>query len=462
MKAPALAYTSLESERAIDSLPVIGHFPSWLSGILIRNGPAKFEVGSKKLHWLDGLAMLHAFSFKGGKISYSNRFIRSAYYDRVTTKNTLPYRTFASDPCRSLLRTFFSYFFPLKNLVPQNTNVNITRIAKDWVALTEVPLSIRFDPKTLESLGIFEYEDDLKNGLRFETAHPHTDFRQGQQINYYMQFGLKSAYCLFSIPNHSKKRTGLAHIPVSQPAYMHSFSLTDSFAILTEYPYKLNPLELFLKRKPFILNFKWRPELGTRFIVIDRKHGNIREIFETDSFFSFHHINAFEKNNKLFVDLIAYRDPSFIIRQDEDMLLNSYKEVRRFELAFDRKKISHRCLLEAPLEMPHIFYQQYNCRKYRYLYGIGSNGELIKADLVQSKTVTWKQQDSYAGEPIFVPSPSGSEEDDGVVLSVILDAQRSGSFLLVLNARNFTELARSEIPHAIPFGLHGRFFAEPL
>jgi carotenoid cleavage dioxygenase-like enzyme len=40
---------------------------------------------------------------------------------------------------------------------------------------------------------------------------------------------------------------------------------------------------------------------------------------------------------------------------------------------------------------------------------------------------------------------------------VVLDARSGRSFLLVLDAPAFTELARAEVPHAIPFGFHGRF-----
>lgn len=41
-----------------------GHIPSWLSGTLLRNGPAKFSVGGeKRVTWFDGLPMLHAFEF---------------------------------------------------------------------------------------------------------------------------------------------------------------------------------------------------------------------------------------------------------------------------------------------------------------------------------------------------------------------------------------------------------------
>lgn len=50
------------------------------------------------------------------------------------------------------------------------------------------------------------------------------------------------------------------------------------------------------------------------------------------------------------------------------------------------------------------------------------------------------------GEPVFVPSPEHRGEDDGVCLSVVLDAARGTSFLLVLDAADFGELARAEVP----------------
>ena len=51
-----LGFTSLEDEITVDRLDVTGNVPVWLSGTLIRNGPAKFEVGAENYrHWFDGL-----------------------------------------------------------------------------------------------------------------------------------------------------------------------------------------------------------------------------------------------------------------------------------------------------------------------------------------------------------------------------------------------------------------------
>ncbi len=54
-------------------------------------------------------------------------------------------------------------------------------------------------------------------------------------------------------------------------------------------------------------------------------------------------------------------------------------------------------------------------------------------------------------------TPGSEDEDDGVLLSVVLDGRRGNSFLLVLDARSLGELARAEVPHHIPYGFHGQF-----
>ena len=40
---------------------------------------------------------------------------------------------------------------------------------------------------------------------------------------------------------------------------------------------------------------------------------------------------------------------------------------------------------------------------------------------------------------------------------VVFDAGVDSSFLLVIDATSFTEVARAAVPHAIPHGLHGTF-----
>ena len=55
-------------------------------------------------------------------------------------------------------------------------------------------------------------------------------------------------------------------------------------------------------------------------------------------------------------------------------------------------------------------------------------------------------QDHFASEPVFIPNPNGTNEDDGVVLSTILsnNPKKNPPFLLILDGSTFTEIARAE------------------
>jgi len=121
-------------------------------------------------------------------------------------------------------------------------------------------------------------------------------------------------------------------------------------------------------------------------------------------------------------------------------------------------------LVDEPLELPRIDYGRLNTRPHRFVYGIGGEeggpifDRLVKADVAERTTRVWHEDGMHPGEPIFVRSRDASAEDDGVVLSVVLDAREGRSFLLVLNAASFEERARATAPHHIPFGFHGAYF----
>jgi carotenoid cleavage dioxygenase-like enzyme len=78
----------------------------------------------------------------------------------------------------------------------------------------------------------------------------------------------------------------------------------------------------------------------------------------------------------------------------------------------------------------------------------------------RAQTRTWHEDSCYPGEPVFVPRPGGTAEDDGVLLSVVLDLRKQRSFLLVLDAATLEERARTAVPHHIPFGFHDNHFPD--
>ena len=467
----------LLEESANKPLIVTGIIPDWLSGTFVRNGPVNVKIdGQTNHHWFDGLAMLHAFSFSKGKVNYSNKFLRTEAYETVFDDGSLHYLGFAVDPCRSIFKSFLSFFIPQAHLPIHNANVNITKLADKYVALTEIPLPVQFDPKTLDTIGVLNYSDTLPKDRSWESAHPHHDNKGRSTINYLIKFGRKSSYTFYSIIDGTDKRKVIAEIPVDKPSYMHSFSVTENYLILTEYPFVVNPFDLLLKGKPFITNYHWRPERGTRFTIIDRHTGKLFAQHRTRPFFSFHHVNAFEKGGKIHLDIVTYHDaeiitgPTLYVDQDKPNINETPSQLERFTFSPEMGGINSEVLLPLPCEFPRIN-QDYDGLPYRYIYstaiseGVIDTNEIInstglyKLDTTTKQRSEWGEEGCLPGEPVFISAPDATEEDDGVVLAIVADRKFNDSFLLILDGRTFKEIGRAMAPHPIPAGLHAQYIS---
>jgi beta,beta-carotene 9',10'-dioxygenase len=459
---PTLGFTTLERETVLDELELSGELPSWLAGSLLRTGPAKFEVGEQRMrHWFDGLAMLHRFTVLDGKVSYGNRYLESRSYRAAREHGRMVYGEFATDPCRSLFKRVQTLFAPGKAL-PDNANINVARLGERFISMTETPLPVQFDPHTLQTAGVRPYEVPGQ----LTTAHPHADRASGGMVNYAAKLGRVSSYRFFAVDPDASKPRVLGSLPVKEPAYMHSFGLTERWLVLAEFPLVVNPLKLALSGRPYIENYRWKPELGTRFTLLDRQTGETVGGFRSEACFAFHHVNAYEQGNQVIVDLCAFEDAGVI----EDLYLDRLRQgkpvqsprLTRFKLSVDDRSVSRERLSEEEIELPRINYGRCNERPYRYVWGNGNGPggwleRIVKIDTHDGSSLSWSEDGCFPGEPVFVARPGAEDEDDGALLSVVLDAVAETSFLLVLDATDLGELARARVPHHIPFGFHGQF-----
>lgn len=465
--------TALSEELPLQALHVQGVIPNWLKGTLVRNGPVQISVdGKQNRHWFDGLAMLHAFSIADGVVKYTNKYLRTEAYEKVFEEGALDYLGFATDPCRSIFKKFITLF---SSHVVHNANINVAKLAQDYVALTEVPLPVRFDIHTLETLGVFDYQDRLPKDHCWESAHPHYDPVKKETINYLIKYGHRNYYIIYRLKDGSATREIIAEVPVEEPAYMHSFAVTENYIILTEFPFCVRSLHLLMRGKPFIDNFQWKPERDTQFLVIDRETGKVLGEYPVFPFFAFHHVNAFERETDLIIDIVTYPDASVIskIKDHANLSANDSRKqenfdirLSRFTLSLPEGTISCQTILEGSFELPRFNDKVCEGKPYKYAYGVdlresheaGDMRPLYKVNVETGEISIWSCQGCYAGEPIFVPSPNAKEEDEGVILAILFDEKKKKSCLLVLNAKSFQEVARAEVSHEIPQGLHGRFF----
>jgi len=465
--------------------PVVGEIPSWLSGTLFRNGPGRFEVDDREFnHWFDGLAMLRRFRIESKSVTFSNRFLRSKEYTHVTEQGELRCDQFGTTAPSSIFGRLAGL---LRQELTDNASISVDRIGTDPISITETPNSVGFDSETLETTRTISPDDSVS--ITGSLGHPHYDFDRETVVNMGVRFGRQSEYVLFERSAEGTIRRPIAALPVDRPAYFHSFGLTEQYAILLESPLRLNPLSL-LSDRSFIESYAWDDDRQSNLLVFDRHAGELVERFSVDSCFVFHHANAFERDDEIVVDLIAFEDDSVIDSLFLDRLRSGDipapgGDLRRYRLSLSDGTVDEESLQSGPLEFPMINYRQVSTQPYRYLYAAGHTvshspeadqqreptgllNALVKIDLETDSKTVWSEPDSYPSEPVFVAREppetptveADSREDDGVVLSVVLDTDTERSVLVVLDAGSFSEIARAELPAAFPFGFHGQWYPD--
>ncbi|XP_061072522.1 carotenoid-cleaving dioxygenase, mitochondrial-like [Conger conger] len=503
---------------------VRGHIPSWVSGCFLRNGPGKFEFGNKSFnHWFDGMALMHQFKIEGGQVTYRSRFLRSRSYQSNSENDRIVVSEFGTmsvpDPCKNFFQRFLSRFESLQ--ASDNANVSFTKYKGDFYVSTETNFMHRVNPETLETQEKVDWSKFIAvNGA---TAHPHND-PDGTTYNMGNSYTKKGAtYNIICVPPEktspeetlegAKVICTIPALDKAKPSYYHSFAMSENYVVFIEQPIKMDLKKIILGRltgKDISKAVFWDPKQDTMFHVINKQTGKLSEVtYYTEPLSTFHQINAFEEDGFLVMDMCVADDGKAInnyniqnLRQSGEALDEVYNTLcpvfpRRFVLPLNidadtpldqnlntrsnstatairtaKKKVI--CVHEdlhgddlkdyGGLEFPQIYYSKYNTRQYRYFYGCGFNhlvgDSLIKMDLKDKTMKVWKHPGLYPSEPVFVPSPDGEEEDDGVIMSVVITPTAiKGTFLLVLDARTFEELARAEVPIDIPYGFHGMFNA---
>ena len=478
-------FESQYQEISVDDVPIRGKIPDWLEGTVVRNGPGQFELNHAKpdqcydpnkrvcyVHWFDGLAMPHRFTIREGHVSFANRYLITDTYCKDNKTGIVNYRMSATDPdltwWQKLISPFYIQFM-------DNTNVHTVLVEGDYVALTERTKGFIFNPETLATGEPYVYQN--VNSTSIQTAHPHYDPKTGIFFNNTLELGPFPAYKLFY--NHGREVTTIATIRTANPSYMHSFGMTEHYLILAEYPFRLSfwgQMQFLFTDTPIFGDFTWNPQYPTVFTVVDKATGAVVTRKEAEPFFCFHHINAFERDGEILVDVAAYADSTIIqalflqTMRSRTNFSTMTAEFRRYHVPLDANKMTvsrETILRDKQIILPRINYNAYNTHDYRWAYGISHRdrtddfvNQLVKIDVKVGAVVKdWYIYGHYPSEPVFAPRPGAVDEDDGVLLSTVYDSFEGKSYLLVLDGETFEPLATAHIPIGLPFAFHGRWYS---
>ncbi|XP_047246821.1 beta-carotene oxygenase 2b isoform X1 [Girardinichthys multiradiatus] len=514
--------TSVEDTPEPISTDIIGTIPNWIHGNFLRNGPGKFEIGNHRFnHWFDGMALLHQFKISNGQVTYKSRFLSSDSYQSNKDQDRIVMSEFGTvtmpDPCKNVFQRFLSRFELPKPT--DNANVSFVTYKGDFYVSTETNIMHKVDPETLEATQKVDWSKFIAvNGA---TAHPHTE-PDGTAYNMGNSYSTKGAYYnIIRVPPTKEAEeetlegtTVLCSIPAedkTKPSYYHSFAMSENYVVFIEQPIKMDLLKIVtgkLTRKSISNCFSWNPKLNTVLHLIHKHTGKVSPIqYLAKPMSTFHQINAYEEHGFLIIDLCASDGGQAIanyniqnLRKSGEALDEVYNTLcrvfpRRFvlPLRIEPGTPYNQNLIDLPnctatavrtgknkvfcthedlhgedlhmyggLEFPQINYGKYNMHPYRYFYGCGFRhlvgDTLLKVDLQGKEMKVWEDPGLYPSEPVFVPCPNATEEDDGVILSVVITPIKDKStFLLVLDAKTFEELGRAVVPVNIPYGFHGTF-----
>ncbi|XP_040921779.1 beta,beta-carotene 15,15'-dioxygenase [Toxotes jaculatrix] len=501
---------------------VKGSIPSWLQGTLLRNGPGIFSVGDTSYHhWFDGMAFMNSFTFKDGEVTHRSRFLRSDTYKANMAANRIVVSEMGTmaypDPSKNFIVKAITF---LNHTVPDFTDngaSNFIKYGNDYYATSETNYIRKIDPVTLETQDKVDYLKYLPVNLA--SSHPHYD-KEGNTYNIGTSIAEKgkTKYILFKVPAVSEKDKGknapalknvevICTVPCRSlltPSYYHSFGMTDNYFIFIEQPFKLDILKMataYMRGVNWASCLKFCPEENTLIHLIDRKTGKeVDTKYYTGAMVVYHHVNAFEEDGHVIFDVVAYNDNGLYdmfylskLRENTGFRDESYSKpsYRRFVLpvrsdkgfavgedlvklkyttasAVKEKEGKLMCqpevLCEA-FELPRINYD-FNGKRHRFVYGncvvqSALAKQIGKFDTETKEMICWDEENCWPSEPVFIPRPTGESEDDGVVLSAVINCNPGQSgFLLILDGKTFKEVARAYVNTEIHKDVHGLFIPQ--
>uniref|UniRef100_A0A0K0F3R1 Carotenoid isomerooxygenase (inferred by orthology to a D. melanogaster protein) n=1 Tax=Strongyloides venezuelensis TaxID=75913 RepID=A0A0K0F3R1_STRVS len=497
-----------------------GNVPSWLTGTLLRNGPGMFEIGETSYnHWFDGMAYIQKYAFADGEMKFSAKYLRSDAYNQNMQANRIVVSEFGTtafpDPCKNVFQRFFNFFSIEKST--DNCLVNFLKCGDKVFATTETPYLREIDVNTLET---GEKVDMGKYvALHTNTAHQHYD-KEGNIYNVGSCFGKNAMFIFTKttiskninnekVEDKFKCTEVIGKIPIPNPMmppYYHSFGFSENYIILINAPLRMSIKKVLARKltgKSFRETFEWLEDTKVIIHVLDKKTGKQLDIkIESEPFFTFHHANSFEVGDFIVIDYCSVEEPGMLDQFSlEELRSGKVIESKDSACAYLHRMIiptkisptvkegddlladypdkSHRCcatfteegkvlcraerLCPIPFEFPQFNYSLCGTPS-KYVYGAviqrqeKNNEAIVKVDTTTKTYKSWKKnKKSYLPtEPIFVPSPDGTEEDDGIIVVPIVTNYKSGdkSFVLFLDAKDLTEIGRSYIPTQLPMGFH--------
>jgi len=423
---------------------ISGKLPSDLEGVLFRNGPAQYERNGVRLgHWFDGDGMIQRFIIGNDRVRHRGRFVSTNKRRAEEKAKRFLYSGFGFSPPNPV---------PLRGPDDINAaNTSVLRVGNELWALWEGGSPWRLDAENLNTIGRHAFPNEF-DGAPF-SAHP----KQGPDGDIW-NFGAFGNRCIIwqIASDGSFKKATMITLPT--PSLMHDFAVTQRSIILLMPPMLLSGGN----GTSLIDNYSWQPDKPLQVLILDKEDLTQQRLYELPAKFLFHVGNAWEDSQGVIrLDCFLTENSYFATHTARELPRGEYSDppnARPTLLTFHPDGRASTETHKGIGEFPRIDPRRVGI-EHRYTYGVTGSGIASWDWQSGRQSIYMYGSDYWAEEPIFVPRPGGSTENDGWLVATVLNTRSGITELAFFDARNIADgpIALYACPYALPIGFHGIF-----
>lgn len=450
-----------EEVNATDLEVLEGVIPDDIDGLYLRNTENQVHAPAGRHHPFDGDGMLHQISFKDGTATYRNRFIRTRCFEAEQIAGESLWGGLMDGPGVSK-RPGFGAHGGLKDSASTDVIVHAGKAIATFYQCGE---GYVVDPETLETEGVAPWVP--LDGI---SAHPKLDEATGELM--FFNYSKHAPYMHYGVVDRHGKLANYTPVPLPGPRLPHDMIFSQNWSILNDLPMFWDQ-DLLKNRNLHAV--RMHKDVPARFALIPR-HGKAEDVrwFDAAPTYVLHFLNAYEEGDEVIVDGYFQENPQPkpLMEAGEHGHLMAFLDGHslstrlhrwRFNLADGTTREER--LDDRTVEFGMIN-QRYAGRKYRYAYStVAKPGwflfeGFVKHDLETGEAIELKlDQGRYASEAPFAPRVNARDEDDGYIVSFVIDENRGTSECILIDAKKFAEgpVCRIALPHKLSSGTHAHW-----
>jgi len=440
-------------------LTLEGVWPADAFGSLYRNTPALIERGNVKLqHWFDGDGMVHKFTFNKAGVSHTSQFVATEKYLREEAAGRFLYNATGTQ-------------VPNANNPRNNDTMNVANTAllpwqNELLALWEGGSAYRLDPESLRTLGEKQWGEKQWGEQQGSqelvhapfSAHPLLD-KDGNLWNFgFIPYAKQPRLLIYHI-NPKSQVIGLGNIVLPQAGYLHAFAQTRDYLV-----FYISAC-LYESGATYIDSLHWRPEAGSKLLVIPKNALDKPRWFDIAPGLVFHFGNAWQDKDSIHLFMSTYKDARLMLTEmpklmkgEKPALDHPYLTKVRVHLQTGIVKMES---TGVNLEFPNYDPQAEGNTP---IYGTHASSP-EKQFLSDSLAMVDPERgvvDRYCfGDSVIVEEPLliKSSHRNHYLMATYYDYIKQESGIAVLDARKLSNgpIARANMNQVIPLGFHGCF-----